>query len=58
MKLINLLKLLVFFAHVVDILDQLQRSVFEVGISYNGRTCGEGKKIRFKDAIIAVLLNI
>ena len=27
---------------------------YEVGISYNGRTYEEGKKIRFKDGLIAL----
>ena len=35
---------------------KLKLKIFEVGISYNGRTYEEGKKIRFIDAIIAVLL--
>lgn len=30
--------------------------IFEVGISYNGRTYAEGKKITFKDGLIAIWL--
>jgi hypothetical protein len=31
---------------------------FEVGISYNGRNYSEGKKIKFKDALIAFVCII
>ena len=29
--------------------------IYEVGISYSGRTYAEGKKIKFTDAFIAVI---
>lgn len=35
---------------------KLKPKIFEVGISYNGRTYEEGKKITMKDGIIAILL--
>lgn len=39
-------------------LAKLKPKIFEVGISYNGRTYAEGKKIGFKDGIIAMFLII
>ena len=35
---------------------KLNLKIFEVGISYNGRTYDEGKKITFKDGLIAFIL--
>ena len=35
---------------------KLKAKIFEVGIGYNGRTYGEGKKITIKDGLIAVFL--
>ncbi len=37
-------------------ISKLNPKIFEVGISYNGRTYAEGKKITFKDGIIAIWL--
>jgi glycosyltransferase involved in cell wall biosynthesis len=37
-------------------ISKLNPKIFEVGISYNGRTYSEGKKITFKDGLIAVWL--
>lgn len=37
-------------------ISKLNPKIFEVGISYNGRTYAEGKKITFKDGLIAVWL--
>ena len=37
-------------------ISKLNLKIFEVGISYNGRTYAEGKKITFKDGLIAILL--
>lgn len=37
-------------------ISKLNLKVFEVGISYNGRTYNEGKKITFKDGLIAFFL--
>ena len=39
-------------------LAKLKPKIFEVGISYNGRTYAEGKKISVKDGIIAMYLII
>ena len=39
-------------------ISKLNLKVFEVGISYNGRTYNEGKKITFKDGLIAFWLII
>ena len=39
-------------------LAKLKPKIFEVGISYNGRTYAEGKKIGFKDGIVAMFLII
>jgi glycosyltransferase involved in cell wall biosynthesis len=33
---------------------KLKKRIFEIGISYNGRTIDEGKKIRFKDGLVAI----
>ena len=33
---------------------KLKKRIFEIGISYNGRTVDEGKKIRFKDGLVAI----
>lgn len=33
---------------------KLKKRIFEVGISYNGRTVEEGKKIKLKDGILAI----
>ena len=35
-------------------LDFSKKRIFEIGISYNGRTVDEGKKIRFKDGLVAI----
>jgi hypothetical protein len=35
---------------------KLKVKIYEVGISYNGRTYAEGKKITMKDGFIAVFL--
>ena len=35
---------------------KIKAKIFEVGISYNGRTYEEGKKITFKDGFIAIIL--
>jgi hypothetical protein len=35
---------------------RLRARVYEIPISYNGRTYAEGKKIGFKDAVQAVLV--
>ena len=35
---------------------KLKAKIFEVGISYNGRTYDEGKKITIKDGFIAIVL--
>ena len=37
-------------------ISKLNPKIFEVGISYNGRTYAEGKKITFKDGLIAIWL--
>ena len=37
-------------------ISKIRSKIFEVGISYNGRTYSEGKKITIKDAFIAVYL--
>ncbi len=37
-------------------ISKIKTKIFEVGISYNGRTYSEGKKITIKDAFIAVYL--
>tara|TARA_B100001093_G_C26711104_1_gene963440 strand:+ start:210 stop:917 length:708 start_codon:yes stop_codon:yes gene_type:complete len=37
-------------------ISKLKLKIFEVGISYNGRTYAEGKKITFKDGLVAVWL--
>tara|TARA_Y100001980_G_C14514834_1_gene290199 strand:- start:127 stop:819 length:693 start_codon:yes stop_codon:yes gene_type:complete len=37
-------------------ISKIKSKIFEVGISYNGRTYSEGKKITIKDAFIAVYL--
>ena len=37
-------------------ISKLNPKIFEVGISYDGRTYAEGKKITFKDGLIAVWL--
>ena len=37
-------------------LANLKCKIFEVGISYNGRSYDEGKKIKFKDFLIAIYL--
>ncbi len=37
-------------------ISKLNPKIFEVGISYNGRTYADGKKITFKDGIIAIWL--
>tara|TARA_B100000989_G_scaffold298905_1_gene290934 strand:- start:32696 stop:33388 length:693 start_codon:yes stop_codon:yes gene_type:complete len=37
-------------------LANLKCKIFEVGISYNGRSYDEGKKIQFKDFLIAIYL--
>ena len=45
------------FAIEIEIVMKLAKKnlkFFEVGISYNGRTYEEGKKISFKDGIIAL----
>ena len=33
---------------------KLKKKIFEVGVSYNGRTIEEGKKIRLRDGILAI----
>ena len=33
---------------------KLKKKIFEVGVSYNGRTIEEGKKIKLRDGILAV----
>lgn len=33
---------------------KLKKRIFEVGISYNGRTVEEGKKIKFNDGLVAL----
>lgn len=35
---------------------KMKLKIFEVGISYNGRTYDEGKKITFKDGLLAIYL--
>ena len=35
---------------------KLKVKIYEVGISYNGRTYAEGKKITIKDGFIALFL--
>ena len=37
-------------------ISKLKVKIFEVGISYNGRSYEEGKKIGFKDGLIALYL--
>ena len=37
-------------------LAKIKCKIFEVGISYNGRSYDEGKKIQFKDFLIAIYL--
>ena len=33
---------------------KLNKKIFETGVSYNGRTVEEGKKIKFKDGLMAI----
>jgi hypothetical protein len=33
---------------------KLKKKIYEVGISYNGRTVEEGKKIKLKDGFLAL----
>jgi hypothetical protein len=33
---------------------KLKKKIYEVGISYNGRTVEEGKKIKLKDGLLAL----
>ena len=35
---------------------KMKLKIFEVGISYNGRTYDEGKKITFKDGLLAIYI--
>ena len=38
----------------INQLAKLKKKIYEVGISYNGRTIEEGKKIKLKDGFLAL----
>ena len=51
------------FAFEIEITQKIAKikpklKIFEVGVSYFGRTYSEGKKITFKDAILAMIAII
>lgn len=45
-------------AEITSLIAKKSWRVYEIGISYHGRTYQEGKKIKFKDAILAIMTII